>query len=526
MKYGLINFFPWRPHIEHFNFIEKILTDAGHEVFYLACNSDLENCYQKELKKDKYFDFTCAKCIAGGIKSYTSKSYKTIGDYKIRQSKENIRKEFINFCESSASTLLRCEADEDFVSMKFIETKSRLAISAEITFEATKQWILDQNLDAVCIFNARVDILRASFEACKELKKNAISIERSWFGDGLQILPNENCNGIKNYDKLIQKWSEKPLTYSQALLALRPLAERFLKKNYKEWRAYNINSKEYKWPKASTQKILILPSSKCEVWGHPDYVNNWKNSIAAYESILNKFQINLDNVIMRCHPVWAQTISGIDGESASKFYEQWGESIGIKIIRSNEDIDTTSLIRQADLIITSGTTATFEAGIFGKKIILVMPSAFMNGKFVDYLSGEQDLSKLQINNILIKLSANEQIRIKRYAIRALYSLSNRVTQYSKNIRAINSMTYSYNFELNPENILSQLNNGELIEDDKGYASNLDGENQVLEYIERENWSKIIQECKQLEKVNNFKFQRRLPYRAVDFIRDISKPGDV
>ena len=342
----------------------------------------------------------------------------------------------------------------------------------------------------------------------------------------MQILPNENCNGIKNYDRVIQKWSEKPLTYKQALFAVRPLAERFLKKNYKEWRAYNTKSKAFDWSNTSSEKILILPSSQCEVWGNLDYVNNWKNSISAYEAILKKFNINLDNVIMRCHPVWAQTISGQDGQSASKFYQKWGKRVGVQVIHSDEEIDTTSLIRQADYIITSGSTATFEAGIFGKKIILVTPSSFMNGKFVDYLKGEEDISKLHMNYFDFNSSPDEQIRTKRYTIRALYSLSNRVTQYAKNIRAINSMTYSYNFDLNPENILSQLNHGDLIEGDKDYACNLNGEDQVLEYIESEKWLKIIQECTQFENINNFKFQRRSMYKFVDFLRGLSKPGDV
>ena len=55
-----------------------------------------------------------------------------------------------------------------------------------------------------------------------------VSVERSWFGDGLWLMPGENCLGLRNVDRLVGAHSHTPLTARQAARIARQVASRFM----------------------------------------------------------------------------------------------------------------------------------------------------------------------------------------------------------------------------------------------------------------------------------------------------------
>ncbi len=93
--------------------------------------------------------------------------------------------------------------------------------------------------------------------------------------------------------------------------AAKHVAARFLRKNDKEWRAYNVNAAEASWPNgAGRRRLLLLPGSRSESWGHPDCAELWPERTAAFEALMAHFGLTPDDLLLRCHPVWAETVSG------------------------------------------------------------------------------------------------------------------------------------------------------------------------------------------------------------------------
>ena len=44
MKFGIVTFYSYRPHVEHMAFLGKQLTKAGHEVIYLERSGSFGVC--------------------------------------------------------------------------------------------------------------------------------------------------------------------------------------------------------------------------------------------------------------------------------------------------------------------------------------------------------------------------------------------------------------------------------------------------------------------------------------------------
>ena len=71
MKIGLTNLFSFRPHVEHLEFLARLLEQDGHEVVFFTCDSAVETCYIRELRGRSRIR-ECSQCIIGGVRSYRS----------------------------------------------------------------------------------------------------------------------------------------------------------------------------------------------------------------------------------------------------------------------------------------------------------------------------------------------------------------------------------------------------------------------------------------------------------------------
>jgi hypothetical protein len=266
MRIGFASIYAWRPHTEHLHYLAGLIKKAGHEVEFLACNADLPTCYTRELR-DRLPDWVeCLLCRAGGIRSFESENISFIGEYNSRNNP--LPEDWKSWALPVASTLGRFESEEDFNSPDFFRLVQRLEPVVEITYQAAYEWIKERKLDAVVVFNARMETTRAIFEAGKSVGIAVASMERTWFGDGLQILPGETCLGLKTVGRIVSEWSDRPLTKRQALKAVGYVASRYLRRNNNEWRAYNVNAENKAWPSVlGRHKILLIPGSLNEVWG-------------------------------------------------------------------------------------------------------------------------------------------------------------------------------------------------------------------------------------------------------------------
>ncbi len=208
MRIGFASIYSWRPHVSMLRFLATLARKAGHEAYFLTCDGDLTDCYTKEQKSDRPAWLNCTLCRAGGIRSFEARNVSALGALKEDEQTPSARSR--EWAMSSASTLGRFETDEDFSSVELNRLVDRLEVPAREAYGAARRWIESEKLDALCVFNGRVESTRAICEAARDSGIRYVTTERTWFGDGIQLYPDENCLGLRSVDKMMRDWRDRP----------------------------------------------------------------------------------------------------------------------------------------------------------------------------------------------------------------------------------------------------------------------------------------------------------------------------
>lgn len=525
LRIGFTSVYAWRPHVEHLMFLAGLARQAGHEPVFLACDADLPACYTRELRDVRPDWMECLFCRVGGVRSFTGSNVISIGALADARSQPD-RSRALDWASSSASTLGRFESAEDYTGAEFAALRDRLAPSVQRAYSATRQWIARERLDAVCVFNGRMDATRAIFEAARDDGKRVISLERSWFGDGLQLLPDENCLGLRAVHALADEWSGKPLTRAQALHAAGRVAARLTRTNTTEWRAYNTQAARRSWPvDGGTRRLLLLPGSINEVWGDPGWESAWSDPTAAYDAIIDRLHLSPHDLVLRCHPNWGERIGKNDGRLPERHYTQWARSRGIHVIASTDTASTMDLIAQCDAIVVASGSAALEAAAMGKQVIATAPSIYQEAGFRTDATEPARLNEVVLQ---VGLPAEEQAvaqrRLRRLALRFCYAMSRRLPQYAQQVRAMSSSTYRYAPGADPQRFIELVRTGKLRADDATFSDSEDAEDEVLARMERGEWGALVAPSA-TEDEPSVRVSRRWLLRSVDYIREKMPVGD-
>lgn len=522
MRIGFATIYSWRPHVEHAYFLADLLRRAGHEAFFLTCDADLTHCYTRELRDSPDW-LECLKCRAGGIRSYAAQRVSTLGDC----AKRDDGRAPLQWAHSSASTLGRFESDEDYEGAEFAAIANRLHSAAESGYRAARAWIREQQLDAVCVFNARIDVTRGIFEAAKSLGVRVVSMERTWFSHGLQLYPEETCMGLDSVHSIVGQWRERPLMLRQALTAASHVARRFLRANSTEWRAYNLRATALRWPiESARRRVLLIPSSRNEVWGHSDWQSQWSGPLAAYDALIEHLGLQPSDMVLRCHPNWAESIGKRGGQLSEHHYAEWARRRGVLMIASADTASTLGLIEQCDAIVVANGSAALEAGILGKQVIATAPSIYQEGGFRDDATSPQRLTSVRLHDALPEDEvAAIRSRAARMTLRFAYSMTHRVSQYTGFVRAQSTTKFEYDHRADPQRFVDLLVSGILRADDETSASDQQEEDVVLRRIEARDWEGIVRDTPPTTMAAPAPVKRRLLYRPVDAIRARLPLGD-
>lgn len=528
MRIGFTSIFSWRPHVEHLYYLAQIAREGGHTTLFLTCDSDLPTCYARELRPEKSDWLQCASCRIGGIRSYARKgisSIRTLAANEVQVSKREIE-----WMRSSASTLGRFETNAQFASPQMATLMQRLAPAVAKTYEATRRWIDRERLDAICLFNGRMDATCGVLEAAKDAGVPFISMERTWFGDGLQLLPNENCLGLQTVDQMMADWRDQPLSKAQAIRSSSHIASRFLRRNSKEWRAYNTSAQVTDWPVAGGRcRILLVPGSRNESMGHPDWASQWSEPTEAFDAVIEHLGLQPTDIVLRCHPNWAEKIGHVTGHMSESYFTNWAVKRGIHVIPSADRTSTLGLIEQADAVVLGGGSAALEAGILGKQVIAVSPSMYQQAGFQSAAYNPDQLCGLT----LLK-DANESkrtletARIARQTLRFCYTMVYRIPQHVPYVKCVTTTRYAYYDGADPE-ILTRLIVTQQLEADDAYAaSDCSGEDNVLELIGQGEWGALMEAAADLPVANVLPklVQRRWLFRPIDRLRNAMPRGDL
>ncbi len=526
MRIGFATIYSWRPHVEHTWFLAQLVQRAGHEVRFLTCDGDLPDCYTRELREGSRLR-ECMQCRIGGIRSYTSEGISSIGAFPIDGSLHEVNAKALA-C-SSASTLGRFESLEDYQHPDFESLVNKLAPPVQSAYSATREWIAFEKLDAVCVFNGRIDVTRAVFEAAKSMGIQVVSHERTWFGDGIQLLPGEHCLGLSNIWRMTEQWSDRALTRAQAHRAASLVARRFLKRNQTEWRAYNQSAVDEAWPaRGGPRKFLILPSSTNEVWGHPDWTSGWQSPLEAFEAVIEKLELQPGEIVLRCHPNWSEKIGKKDGHLPEAYYSEWARQRGIHCIASHEVTSTMNLIAQCDALLVSVGSAALEAGVLGKPVISIAPSVYHRAGFTRNVQERSQLNNLDPLNSspFLRISEEQKRLVARQALRFAYTMVWRVPQYVDQVRAKTTTKIEYAHGADPQRLIDLFLGHDLqADDDKFDASSNAGEDAILDQIAIGDWEALFKIPMVDGGPLDTSIRRKGLYKLVDSVRNLAGVGD-
>jgi hypothetical protein len=526
MRIGFASIYAWRPHVEHLHYLAGLAREAGHQTSFLTCDADLASCYTKELRPQRNDVLHCTRCRVGGIRSYESCDVHSIGS--LATDPVEMPVEASDWCRSSASTLGRFESDADFASADYQAFVHRLDGPTKRVYSAARRWIDQERLDAICLFNGRMDATRAVLEAARAANLPFVSVERTWFGDGLLMLPGENCLGLRSVDKMMIDWRDQPLTQVQALKAASHVASRFLRRNGKEWRAYNLSARITGWPiERARYRLLLVPGSRNEYWGHPDWTSQWQEHTAAFDALIDHLGLSADDVVLRCHPNWGEYIGSADGSKAERYYTDWATRRGVHCIASTDPTSTLGLIELCDAIVVCGGSAALEAGLLGKQVIAVAPSVYQNAGFQSDAYSPESLRNLVLHATLDEAEREQRsARIARQTLRFAYTMNFRLSQYVDQVRCVTTTRYEYFEGADLDRLPALLRTGVLQADDASYASDLTGENEVLTLIAARQWQALLEAAPATTNTLRRSVQRRWFMRPIDHLRELLPRGDL
>lgn len=516
MNVGFVNVFSFRPHVEQLYYLASVLREAGHHVCFLTCDAAVDNCYPRALKGSGKAK-ECAKCVLGGVRSYTNEAVTAIRN---RESLDLPDEVLDNLALSSSCTLTRTESEVEWLEPEVVQVRKSLYVPISSTYSSAKRWIEENALDGVICFNGRMDLTRAVTYACEQLGVPFITHERPWFSQGLHLTPNANCLSLKAVGDMVAEFDDRPLTLKQARIAGKHIGERFLQRNSLEWRLYNKNPEPAPWPlKTEGVRVLVLPSSKNEFAGHAEWKSPWVDNTHALDDFFAAFSIAPEQVVVRCHPNWAEKIGKVGGGRSLRLYKEWANKRSIYCISSEQKANTYDLIQQADIVVLNGGSSAVEAGACGKQVICLGPSTYARAGFVRAFSDKASMYALGARTDL------DPELVRRKTLRFLYVRSHRHPQFVDYVRPIETTRYRYFSGADAARIVDIFRTGVLTADDPDWAVGDSEEVIVLQLLIDKNWAELANYEIQDAVLPAMDIKRRPALRWVDHVRAKLPRGD-
>jgi hypothetical protein len=517
MRFGVASVFSFRPHVEHMAFLAALLEGAGHEIHGFTCDAAVRHCYSRELR-GRARPLHCAGCVLGGIRSFPVPRVWAVNR---RLGSPLDRGRLAELTVSSIATRLRTESGADLDTPEFRLAQEQLYESMEVVYGNARRWIEARALDAVLVFNGRMDLTAALAAACSDSGLPYVSVERSWFGHGLLLNPDQNCLGLKEIKRFSREFRDRPLLRDQACYSGRVAADRFRQQNALEWRLYNPQPDRVKWPgPPGSTRILILPSSKNEFEGHPDYRCQWPDHTVGMEILLRRLRMDPKWCVLRCHPNWAEPIGLHTGWRSERHYSDWGRNLGMTIIPGSEKASTYDLIEQADLVIVNASSTGVEAGLRGKPVVGIGHAAYEDAGFSVHIPDDDAWGRLD------DLSRHDARQRTRRALRYIYTYGRRFTQFADFVRAETTIRYRYLRGAQASRVERICRNRRLEPDDPAAAADEAEETAIVQRVERGDWGSLGEFQWQALRSDRMRVRRRLGLRWIDRARNVLRRGDL
>lgn len=480
---GMVPVFGWRPHVSHFVYLAQAIRACGMNLKTLRCDASIATCYNREIKGGAAKRLACTSCrLSTSVPASYANTRSRFGDYKDGE----LPPQSANWAASSYRTITRTERSEldelDFQSALF----HRLEVACAQTYSRVLAWIKAEKIDFVFFFNGRMDITRATMEACQDAGIRYAAIERSIFNWGIQINPMTSCLDLTALHRISAQYANVPLDSVAADFAGTLLAARMynMPEHITEWRAYNTQRVVVEWPAPGKRRILLVPSSANEIEGNTNYWMEWSSTTHGMEAVMDALGISADEAVMRGHPNWSEQIGTASGNASDMHYRNWSERKGIHYIPPDSRADTNSLIAASDLVIVSHSSAAFEATALRRPVINIR-NALYSEAGISY--NMRTRAELEANLGKVRAAMQEDTGAderRRCLLRLLFTLAKRMPLFPDDVRPSGSTSAVMHRPASYERFKSILQAGELISAEYPAAEATHFEDAVLAGIDK------------------------------------------
>ena len=384
----------WPLHYETDLEIMQRHLDDGDEVLHLHCNSELPVC---EANSGHSLDY-CSECIGirqSGLK-LLSPQVKSVPFLRLtphdRQEIASLRHGFASVDELRAfrldnfdvgwavlSSLISTNRDPgpDVKTNRYLV--SGFTLAAASVYRSMQNHLRESLPDRVYVFNGRFATGRAVFRACQSMNVPCFMHDRGQdlrhFALYENTLPH---NSTYIEQQIVEHWNKNEDTSRRQELAHKFYIDRS-NGIIPSWYSFTGNQQGGRLPvdwNPAKRNIVIFNSSEDEFaaigdqWANPLYASQQEG----LERILQSLSQSQDNihVYLRIHP----NLKAIDNAQTRKLATLKADFL--TVLSPEDPVSTYTLMKEADKVVTFGSTTGIEAVFWGVPSILAGPSFYRN----------------------------------------------------------------------------------------------------------------------------------------------------
>jgi hypothetical protein len=384
----------WKPHYEtDLEIIQRHLDD-GDEVIHLHCDADLPAC-------DANPNHGLAKCrdcieIRKTGMSLLSAIVPSISFLNLSESNQtelaSVQKTFTTLEELKSfyiedfdigmavlSSVISLTRDPEPDLLGLSDTIARFLVAAVSVYRSLQNY-LDQNpVDRVYVFNGRFASVRAVLRACQSREVLCYVHERGHDMHHYDLVENTTTYDLRYMQKQIRDQWKRAADDSHR----NEIVERFYLERSKGaiqwWRSYVDRQKEDMLPASwnpAKKNVAIFNSSEDEYaatdaqWNNPLY----DNQLEGLQRLVHSLETDHNDLhlYLRVHP----GLYGLNNKHITALYDLRRDFF--EVITPDDPVSTYALIKHADKVLTFGSTVGIESVFWGTPSILAGRSYYQD----------------------------------------------------------------------------------------------------------------------------------------------------
>ena len=399
----------WLTHLETELEIAQNLLNQGYSVDFYNCDNTsfdaCENILSRSLldktKYDEISDLTCSCCIkrqvrGGGLLNEKISKFPIIDNFQKKKKyifddlyfenhekfKTLIYDENFDIGWSLLSSFISFTRDPFLDLSLYKEQINNLYNDSIRVYESAKKAINLNKYDKIYIFNGRFSYTRGLYKLGKKIGVPTFIHERGSVIDKYEIYENTTPHDITNYFVRVNNYWDKANLFTRFFEG-----KKFFKDKVNgfsgSWKSFTNNFEANKLPDQFNKfrnNIVLFTSSEDEsiavddTWFIP-FFNNQLDGIEYLCKEINSLNDKNLRLYIRIHPNSKEK----NENYLNKLYS-FDKYKNVIIIPPTSDINSYSLLFNADKVITFGSTMTIEAIYWGKPVVLLSQGEFNNFK--------------------------------------------------------------------------------------------------------------------------------------------------